>query len=455
MEELKQVPPNIVSFLKFAPKTITRGANLLDTKDEQIMGIFASTVITGALMPKVWFNYDNKVSYPQIYVAIIKPPGSGKGKLALFQRLVNKIDIYLLQKNNEAIRSYNLQMKVYERKLKNPVDGEALVLPIKPSLKLLSVPGNTTSSMLNQQIAENKGEMVVFIMETEIDGLTNMMGNFKFGGDNSMIFRKCFHNEPVSQMRKGNSEHLVANNPKLSILITGTPSQVGQLFKSNKDGTFSRYAICSSNSEDKWKDIKPCEDCHPLDESFDSIGEIYYDIFHHFANRELEVKFTDDQWEAMNTYGASWHKISNEVGGENATSIAKRHINMMARVATTYTAIRSFEEKNESDCINCNDDDFANAFWLIEQSFQNALELFKELPGEQKEKSNDEDFFELLPSTFKTAELAPLRKQLNVSDKTIERKLKKLVDNKKLISTKKGYYEKIEVSVKSDVASEN
>lgn len=300
--------------------------------------------------------------------------------------------------------------------------------------------------MLIQQIAENNGEMVVLIMETEIDGLTNMMGNLKFGGDNSMIFRKAFHNETISQMRKGNSEHLIANNPKLSILLTGTPSQVSRLFKSNNDGTFSRYAICSSNTEDKWKDVKPCEECHPLDESFDQLGEIYYAAFLHFLDRELEVKFTDDQWSAMDSYGPSWHSISQVLGGENATSIAKRHVNMLARVAATYTAIRSFEEKNELGCIYCNDVDFMNAFWLIEQSFQNALKLFKELPVEKQEASKEDGLFELLPTNFKLAEVAPLRSRLKVSEKTMERMLKNLVESKKLLHPRKGYYEKYVVT---------
>jgi len=447
--------PTIGSFLITAPNLITRGAKLLETTDEQIMGIYAATVIAGAIMPKVWFNYDNKVNNPQLYVAIIKPPGSGKGKLSLYQRLLRKIDAELLEKNNSALKRYNLLMKAYERKLRNPIEGEELVLPTKPSLKLLSIPGNTTSSMLIQQIAENNGEMAVFIMESEIDGLTNMMGNMKFGGDNSMIFRKGFHNETISQMRKGNSEHLVANNPKLSILLTGTPSQVGQLFKSNKDGTFSRYTICSSTMADKWKDIKPCEDCYPLDDQFDKIGDAYYAAFHHFADCNLEIKFSNEQWEAMNQYGIRWHGISNELGGENATSIAKRHINMMARVATTFSAFRTFEDKIEVDSIVCNDTDFLNAFWLIEQSFQNALKLYKELPSEKKSNLKEEEIFHLLPQSFKKAELAPLMSKLHLSERTLERRLESLVESGLLKQLKMGHYEKVTVAEVANGASAN
>ena len=83
------------------------------------------------------------------------------------------------------------------------------------------------------------------------------------------------------------------------------------------------------------------------------------------------------------------------------------------------------------------------------------MEIFKTLPGENTFNNKDEEFFELLPSSFKTAELAPLQAKLKVSEKTIERKLRKFVESKKLINPKRGYYEKIEVSVKSDDASAN
>jgi hypothetical protein len=51
---------------------------------------------------------------------------------------------------------------------------------------ILLISANTTSSKLTEQLAENNGEMMALLFETETDAMTNMMGN-KFEGDNSMI----------------------------------------------------------------------------------------------------------------------------------------------------------------------------------------------------------------------------------------------------------------------------
>jgi hypothetical protein len=333
--------------------------------------------------------------------------------------------------------------------MKKPVYGD-LVPPEKPKLKLLLLSGNTTSSMLIQQFDDNDGAMALMIFETEIDGLTNMMSNKKFGGDNSTVFRKSYHNEPITQMRKGNLESLSANEPKLSIFITGTPSQLSGLFKSNDDGLFSRFTFFTSYSEDTWTDVKPCDGCHPLDETFDKIGEVYYAFYHHMKNKHLEVKFTDAQWDLLNNIGFNWHKDANEAGGENATSIAKRHINMIARCAANYTSLRAFEDKNEAEIIYCSDQDFVNAQWLIELSFFKALDIFKELPGEKSQKNNDDEIFDSLPESFKRAELAPLQSKLMISEKSINRKLTKWLEEKKLLNPRKGYYEKIGMSHLAD-----
>ena len=442
--------PGFGTFLNTAPKLITRGASLMNTYDEKIMAIYASTTMTSALEPHVWINYNDKINYTQIYVVSVKPPGSGKGKLALFPRLIAKVNNELIQNNNQLIKQYNIRMKIYESKQKKQVSDEPLEMPEKPKLKLVSLSGNTTSSMLIQQFDQNDGEMALLIYETEIDGLTNMMNNLKFGGDNSMVFRKSYHNEPITQMRKGNAESLIANNPKLAIFLTGTPSQIKQLFKSNEDGLFSRFVTFTGGEEDVWKSVKPCETCDPLDESFDIIGESYYAFYHHMKNRKMQIVLSESQWEIVEKIGPEWHAEAKELGGENATSIAKRHVNMIVRVAANYSAIRVFEEKIEGDLFECYDEDFVNAQWLIEMSFRKALQMFKELPGEKLEANKEDEIFGHLPDFFKKSELAALKSQLRISDKTLERRLAKLVSLGKLNQTMKGYYQKANQSKVTD-----
>jgi len=444
----------LYEFIVTAPRVIASVANVMDTSDEKLMSIYGSTAITSALLPFVSLNYHNKKNYTQILGAAVKPPGAGKGKLSSLARCVIKINSELIETNKILSKKYYTDLKIYEIKMKKSDCGD-LVPPEKPKLKLLLLSGNTTSSMLIQQFDYNDGEMALLIFETEIDGLTNMMSNKKFGGDNSTVFRKSYHNEPISQMRKGNLESLSANEPKLSIFITGTPSQLRGLFKSNDDGLFSRFTFFTSYSEDTWTDVKPCEGCRPLDETFDKIGELYYALYHHMKNKHLEVKFTDAQWGLLNTIGVNWHKEANEAGGENATSIAKRHVNMIARCAANYTALRAFEDKNEAEIIYCNDQDFVNAQWLIELSFFKALDIFKTLPGEHESNSILEDLMDLLPVSFKRNELAPLEKSMKISDRNMDRYLVTLVHKKKIKRIKKGFYEKVIVAEVANGASTN
>ena len=434
---MKKMDLDVQTVLNNMPKLISKCVSLMDTIEEKLMGLYTAIAISSGLIPFVWFNYDNKKTYTQIMVLIVFPPASGKGKVNLFFRLVGKINQEQISYNNDQLKAYNIALE----RIKRAKKGDEFEVPTKPILKLITIPGNTTSSKLIEQLAENNGEMCALILESEIDGLTTMMTN-QHGKDNSMILRKAFHNETISQMRKNNAEHLVVNNPKLAVVITGTPSQVKSLFQSNQDGAFSRFTVLQGYAKTEWKDVKPCEECHPLDEQFDKMGDVFYAIYHHFKNKEIEVKFTDEQWQASNEFGEKWLKYCEEEGGEYATSIAKRHINMLARIAATITILRNFEDKNNDAIVYCTDEDFLGSFWLVELSLQNALTLFKDLPGEKTDKTNDDEVFDLLPESFKRCELMPLLKIMNIADRSLTRKLEKFVANGKLKLVKKGYYKK-------------
>jgi hypothetical protein len=420
------------------PDTISKCVQLMDTPAEKMMAIYSGITIAGALMPHAWFNYDNKRNYPQTMFVIVFPPASGKGKVALFNRLMSKINLEQKAINNKLLADYQAKLKLQQSLLKK---GGQMEHPTKPSLKLITLPGNTTSSKLIQQLAENNGEMSALMIETEIDGLTNMMGN-QFGSDNSMILRKIFHNETISQMRKNNNEHLEATNPKMAILLTGTPSQISKLFKSNKDGLNTRFGVLTGNTPLCWKDVKPCDSCIPLEEEFDKIGEVFYAVYHKFKKKRIELKFTDEQWSILNETGTKWLEESKSKYGEYATGIAKRHVNMIGRVACTLNMLNVFEKKIETEVILCGDTDFQNALWLMQHSFDSALKLFDLLPGDGKSNERLEEFFIMIPEKFQRKEISFVREHFNISDRSIDRLLEKLVANQKLKSPKRGYYEK-------------
>ena len=433
--------PDFYTVVGRLPKLISKSVYLMDTDEEKKMTLYAISIIAGALMPKVIVDYKGKINYPPLMLMMAYPPASGKGTLALLPLVLRKIIDEQRKNNNQSLAQYRLEMSMYEKNVRkgNP-PGE---IPKRPNLRVLLVPGNTTASKLTEQLAENDGEEIALIFETEIDSFTNMMNN-QFGRDNSMIIRKAFHNENISQMRKNNSEHLEISNPKIAIMLAGTHSQIPKLFHSNQDGLFSRFMIITGSAPLKWEDVQPCETCKPLNEDFEKMDIEFYNMYHFFKGKRIEVKFEYSHWKQINLFGEATLLESFEEAGEYATSIAKRHSNMIVRLAMMYTMVRYFERKDNRLVVYCNDDDFENAYWMVAQSYKSSIELFKMLPGEKKDDSSSrvEEFFELLPKEFRTKETAPLQAKMKVSDRSINRYLKELLENGKLVSPKKGFYQK-------------
>jgi hypothetical protein len=418
-----------------------------ETSTDKVMALYAVTGLTSALAPHVWVNYGDTKNFMPLMVLIAFPPGSGKGKLALLVKLVRGIVKEQMEENSLLRRKYIQQKHLYDKSLKS---GTPIDPPKKPAYPLLLIPGNITASKLTEQLDENNGNMVVLIFESEIHALTNMMGNAQFGKDTSMMLRKVFHTEGISIMRKG-GDHYDIENPKLALVLTGTHSQIPSLFNTNKDGLISRFLVVMGDAPLIWKDVQPCETCEPANAHFDKLSSVYYSLYKHFKNRTVEFKLQQEHWDIINEFGKTRLQESFEQAGENATSIAKRHALMIARIAGVFSMVRYFETKCEDEIYYCNDLDFQSALWMAEESYECSLRMLESLPGEKSvDGERLEEFFGMLPSFFQRRELSPLEKSLNISNSTMSRLLKKLVDAGRLASPKKGVYEKIEVTYLTD-----
>jgi hypothetical protein len=317
--------------------------------------------------------------------------------------------------------------------------------PIRPNQPLYLIPGNTTSSKLMQQLAENGDSQVGLIFETETDALANMLGT-THGLDNSMMLRKVYHHESISQMRKTKDEHFVASRPKLSIIVSGTPSQIPKLFTSNSDGLFSRFMIVSGTSPIVWKDVKPTEGSLPLSSQFKALGNNFYSLWKHHCNQKLlNIVFSDYQWGIINNQGDYLQTICLEEGGENAVSIARRHMNMLTRIASILTATRHYESGSASVELQCNMTDFDISLGLTTYSFQQALVLFNKLPGEvHKNPKRAMELYQMLPDiVFSINQIKPLSTELNVGVRTIQRYINELKDVGLIIDVSNHRYKKV------------
>jgi hypothetical protein len=422
------------------PKMVQDVVKHFDTPLQRKMALASTLTIVGSLMPQVYFNYENGRHYPSLYTVIVLPPASGKGSTGKIEIVLWRVNEAQLLDVKRLKAQYKRQMREYERAIR---DGQEAEIPVKPKYPLLKIPGNITSSKFIEQLQENDEKMFALIFESEIDALTNMMGNSQFGKDNSMVLRKAYHNESISLMRK-NGDHYDIQSPKLSIVLTGTPSQLSGLFSSIEDGLFSRFLIVNADVPMVWKNVQPCDTCDPIEVKLGKLSYQFFSFYEKMKDQKVEFKMTDVQWSRINQFGEERLKTSFEDGGEYATSIAKRHAVMLARIACILSMVRYCEAGSLDTVWYCEDRDFATALSIVTESFESSMNVFHILKEKKSAKKGTriEEFFEHLPMRFKRKELAPIMKTLGISERNMDRFLSELLDSKQLRSPSKGYYEK-------------
>ena len=74
-------------------------------------------------------------------------------------------------------------------------------------------------------------------------------------GNYSDGFRKAFHHEPISYMRRQGNEQVELLQPKLSTVLSGTPRQIASLIPDTENGLFSRFIFYYVDFKLTWLNV--------------------------------------------------------------------------------------------------------------------------------------------------------------------------------------------------------
>jgi hypothetical protein len=201
--------------------------------------------------------------------------------------------------------------------------------------------------------------------------------------------------------------------------------------------------IVTGNSSLVWEDVRPTPGKRSLDEVFAELGKNFTVLFDYFKDKNLEIQFSSYQWDKINSVGEDYMIHSVEEAGDYASSIAKRHANMLCRIAAIFTAVRHFESKSTSEVLYCNGADFETALWLIDQSAKNALEVFKQLGGYTKGSTKKDAFFKAMPETFVLSEVEHIYAELKIKKRSANRYVEQLLKEGLLETVSFAVYRKI------------
>ncbi|MBC6992276.1 DUF3987 domain-containing protein [Hymenobacter sp. BT491] len=311
--------------------------------------------ILSGCFPTVIGLYDGSWVGTNLYSFIVAPAASGKSAMKWAYQLAYPLHTALVKERIQADKG---------------TEEETPCL-----LHQLYLPANNSAAGLIKALADNEGRGIV--CETEADTLSATLkqdwGNF------SDLLRKAFHHEPYTYQRK-TGEYYDLANPKLSIVLTGTPGQVTSLILSAEDGLFSRFLYYTFNAPPRWRDVGPKNGLGDLSAYFDKLAA-QVSLFAAKANKKTIISLSEDQWQTLNTEGEIALASAIAELGDDVASVVKRWGLMTFRLAMLLTLIRGLTKKSElPETIRCNEQDFATALSISSLLREHAYVLFESMP---------------------------------------------------------------------------
>ena len=413
---------NLPNFLQQA----TAKATSPEDKDLLLLG---SLVAISPCLPNIYGIYDERNVYPNLFLFVTAQASAGKGRLTLCRKLVEPIHRALREQNKIEQEEYQRQQTEYAT-AKDKSDRER---PQEPPLRALFIPANSSATALFQILNDNNGIGLMF--ETEGDTLAQTFksehGNYSDG------FRKAFHHEKISYLRRKDREYVELETPRLSALLSGTPKQVSSLVPNAENGLFSRFIFYYMNILPVWKNIFVGSTDQTLDDYFHHLGSRFFDFYKtlQYQSEPVRFCFTAMQQDQFNAYFSQAQNQYLYLCGTDYLATVRRLALITFRIAMILTTLRLMEIPNNrilSISIVCSDVDFHTALELVKILIQHAAKVYEALPIETappKQSNQKQLFLEALPPEFSRQDYLTVAKRLEIPDKTAEKHIAKFVQS--------------------------
>jgi hypothetical protein len=398
------------------PKLLKKACKIFKSKRERDIFLLSALPVLAGIMRNVSGLYDNRTVYPNIYVIIIAPAASGKSALAFAKALGMFLHKLWMQESRNKQTS--------------------------GKIKLLFIPGNTSSASILEHLYNNEGFGVLFDSEMDTLGSTfkNEWGNY------SDILRKGFHGEPISASRKTNKEYIEIVNPQISMALSGTPNQVLGLIPSVENGLFSRCIFYVFKSAPSWRPVNPDKEKINYDEHFSKLGVIVASMYEMLSKSPTEVLLQEHQWDELNGFFDYTLRTSNTFHGYDSSSIVKRQGVILFKIIMILTALRKFEDGVTETKVYCTDTDFKIALSMIKELLVHSFKMYELLPSggiTEKKEGKKGELFEFLPEEFQRKDAITKGELLGIAIRSIDRYLQEFLKNGLLDSTEIGHYKKV------------
>lgn len=389
-------------------------------KETDTMLLAAITVVSGCL-PNIEGIYDDRRVYANLYYFLSARAGSGKRRVDLCRLLAYPIHRRLKQLHDSAQSIYEVSLAQWEATPKKQRGPK----PEKPKLTMLYIPADSSSTAFNQLLAENDGRGIIF--DTEADGLSDSFeSDF---GNYSKSFRAAYHHENISYHRRGGDEDVEIENPKLSVVLTGTPGQVLRLIKNPENGLCSRFAFYRLETELKWRSVLRNQSKVSLDSKFEELGEDFLTFYDDLCQQPLiHFSVTDEQNDAFDSYFSELMHDYHRIFQDDILGSVFRLGLICYRIAMVLTALRMKETGEFSEDLVCSDEDFNTALTISRVLAVHMAKIFDELSSTDGARSaavaktaKHKLFYAALPDQFDRQDYLEAAQRTGVPPSTAEK----------------------------------
>lgn len=368
------------------------------TDDRQSdMALTSLLSILSGMMNNTKGVYNNTLFSPELYSIITAPSGSGKSVTGSIQRLFMPLHSQLLK------------------------GGE---YPTG-----LFVPDNTTTSALIKHMADNGGRGVLF--STDMGFLTHALKRDTAGLQ--AILRTAQSSENFGSGRSVKRSAISVRSPKLAACLSATPPEFKYLFTLTEDGLISRFIHYCFVPDRRWQDIKSisiAEYNHRQQQASEQILTLY----NYTERNSFEFKLTEEQLLALNETLTEQMELAKSNDNWTAISpIIKRVGQTAFKLSMIIATVRAWESKIQGGILTISADDFNIVMQLMHVYFQHASSIVNYVIDDAAQVMDVQlnNFYSKLPNgQFKRKEAIEVAKQygINVSERTVDNWLKRLVD---------------------------
>lgn len=460
-EVLPTLPESIYPLLPDFLQQITHYANSREDADLLLLG---SLVVISACIPNVYGIYGGVTVFPNLFLFVSAQASAGKGRLSLCRRLVEPIHRQLRELNKLELDEYKRQQAEYVANKKNfRANGRRAELvqampsaaenhasnpdveqPQEPPLRVLFVPANSSATAVFQILNDNQGVGLMF--ETEGDTLAQTFksehGNYSDG------FRKAFHHEKISYLRRKDREYVTLESPKLSVLLSGTPRQVQSLIPDAENGLFSRFMFYCMNIRLQWIDVFACNENESLDQRFNRFGEQFFEFYRTLKQYEnIRFSLSNSQQTAFNQYFEQAQQQYWELLGSDYIGTIRRLGLITFRIAMVLSILRIMDNGNIYTTIVCSDNDFHIAMEILKVLLQHSAFVFRQLPQATTAVQNTNPkmaLFQALPPQFDRTKYIEVATQLQIPESTADKQIARFCNAGLLVRQAHGSYTKKE-----------